>query len=194
MAEYTQFINDEQWQKLKPLLPKSKASPKGGRPPADNRKSLKAFSGYSEQGHDGRISQRDILAHQHVDDDYGYGKNKVVWLDVWPKSALDSYRTFCNRPLPHTAGKNKKKLPEHDKRQGNREKKMYIVHVFVQVKPGQEAAFKAAAIENASNSVNEPGIARFDVVQKLEDPTNSSLLRCTEHRMIRPNTKKPPII
>ncbi len=43
---------------------------------------------------------------------------------------------------------------------------MFIVHVFVDVKPGSEAAFKAASIENASNSVKEPGIARFDVLEQ----------------------------
>jgi len=47
---------------------------------------------------------------------------------------------------------------------------MLIVHVFVEVKPGQEKAFKAATIVNASNSVKEPGIARFDVVQDLDEP------------------------
>ena len=53
---------------------------------------------------------------------------------------------------------------------------MYIVHVFVHVKPDQVEAFKAATLENARNSVQEPGIARFDVVQELEDPTRFALL------------------
>ena len=43
MAEYTQFINDEQWKKLEPLLPKPKQNPKGGRPPADNREVLEGI-------------------------------------------------------------------------------------------------------------------------------------------------------
>ena len=53
---------------------------------------------------------------------------------------------------------------------------MFIVHVFVDVKPGDEEAFKAASVENATNSVQEPGIARFDVVQDLEDPTQFVLV------------------
>ena len=43
---------------------------------------------------------------------------------------------------------------------------MFIVHVFVHVKPDDVEAFKKATIENAHNSVQEPGIARFDVVQQ----------------------------
>ena len=47
---------------------------------------------------------------------------------------------------------------------------MLIVHVFVYVKPDQVEAFKEASLENARNSVKEPGIARFDVIQQQDDP------------------------
>ena len=53
---------------------------------------------------------------------------------------------------------------------------MFIVHVFVHVKPDQVEAFKAATMENARNSVQEPGIARFDVIQQQDDPTRFVLL------------------
>ena len=53
---------------------------------------------------------------------------------------------------------------------------MYIVHVFVHVKPEHLEAFKAATIENAQNSVKEPGIARFDVAQQSDDPTKFVLV------------------
>ena len=43
---------------------------------------------------------------------------------------------------------------------------MLVVHVFVHVKEDAVEAFKAATVENARNSVQEPGIARFDVVQQ----------------------------
>ena len=36
---------------------------------------------------------------------------------------------------------------------------------------GRFAAFKAATLENARNSVREPGIARFDFIQQADDPT-----------------------
>lgn len=53
---------------------------------------------------------------------------------------------------------------------------MLIVHVHVRVKPESVEAFRAATIENASNSVKEPGIARFDVVQQRDDLTRFVLV------------------
>ena len=53
---------------------------------------------------------------------------------------------------------------------------MLIVHVQVHVKPEHIEAFKRATMENASNSVREPGIARFDVVQQADDPTRFVLV------------------
>ena len=44
---------------------------------------------------------------------------------------------------------------------------MNIVHVQVRVKPESIEAFRQATIENARQSVKEPGIARFDVLQDL---------------------------
>ena len=53
---------------------------------------------------------------------------------------------------------------------------MQIVLVHVHVKPEFIEAFKQASIDNASNSVKEPGIARFDVIQQAEDPTKFTLV------------------
>ena len=53
---------------------------------------------------------------------------------------------------------------------------MLIVHVFVHVKLEYVEAFKAASIENAQHSVQEPGIARFDVIQQADDPTKFVLV------------------
>jgi len=53
---------------------------------------------------------------------------------------------------------------------------MLIVHVHVHVKPECLDAFKAATVENARQSVQEPGIARFDVVQQPDDPTRFVLV------------------
>jgi quinol monooxygenase YgiN len=53
---------------------------------------------------------------------------------------------------------------------------MLIVHVNVQVKPESVEEFKAATVENAKNSVQEPGVARFDVIQSHEDPTRFVLV------------------
>ena len=53
---------------------------------------------------------------------------------------------------------------------------MYIAHVFVHVKENQVEAFKTATVENAQNSLKEPGIARFDVIQQQDDPTRFVLV------------------
>jgi autoinducer 2-degrading protein len=53
---------------------------------------------------------------------------------------------------------------------------MHILHVSLQVKPEHIEAFKEATIENASNSVKEPGAVRFDVVQQQDDPTRFVLV------------------
>jgi autoinducer 2-degrading protein len=53
---------------------------------------------------------------------------------------------------------------------------MLVVHVDVHVKPESVAAFKEAIMENARQSVREPGIARFDVVQQQDDPTRFVLV------------------
>ena len=53
---------------------------------------------------------------------------------------------------------------------------MLVVQVFVHVLPEQVAAFKAATLDNATNSVLEPGIARFDVLQHADDSTRFTLI------------------
>jgi len=53
---------------------------------------------------------------------------------------------------------------------------MLIVHVFAHVKPDQVKAFEKATIENARNSVREPGVARFDVIRQQDDPTRFVLV------------------
>jgi quinol monooxygenase YgiN len=53
---------------------------------------------------------------------------------------------------------------------------MHIVQVFVRVKPDCIDAFRAASLENARNSVKEPGIARFDVLLQQDDPTRFALV------------------
>ena len=53
---------------------------------------------------------------------------------------------------------------------------MLIVHVFVHVKTDEIEAFRQATLENARNSVQEPGIARFDIIQQRDDPTRFVLV------------------
>lgn len=53
---------------------------------------------------------------------------------------------------------------------------MLVVHVQVRVKSEAIEAFKAATLANARASVQEAGIARFDVVQQADDPTRFVLV------------------
>jgi (4S)-4-hydroxy-5-phosphonooxypentane-2,3-dione isomerase len=53
---------------------------------------------------------------------------------------------------------------------------MLIVQVYIQVKRAYMDAFKQATIENASLSIKEPGIARFDFIQQADDPTRFILV------------------
>jgi autoinducer 2-degrading protein len=53
---------------------------------------------------------------------------------------------------------------------------MYIVLVHIHVKPEFIEAFKVASLENASNSLHESGIARFEVIQQTDDPAHFELI------------------
>ena len=53
---------------------------------------------------------------------------------------------------------------------------MYLLHVQICVKPECLGAFQAATLANARASLQEPGIARFDVIQRQDDPTRFMLL------------------
>jgi (4S)-4-hydroxy-5-phosphonooxypentane-2,3-dione isomerase len=53
---------------------------------------------------------------------------------------------------------------------------LVIVHIDVHVKPDGVDAFVRATRENAAHSLEEPGVARFDVAQDAGDPTRFVLV------------------
>ncbi len=53
---------------------------------------------------------------------------------------------------------------------------MLIVHVYARVQPECVEAFRQASLENARASVEEPGVARFDVLQQTDDPARFVLV------------------
>ena len=53
---------------------------------------------------------------------------------------------------------------------------MIVVHVHVRVKPECVDTFRQATTENAAQSIREPGIVRFDVIQQEDDPTRFVLI------------------
>jgi autoinducer 2-degrading protein len=53
---------------------------------------------------------------------------------------------------------------------------MIIVHVYMHAREEMINAFKEANIKNAKNSIKEPGILRFDVLQQEDDPSRFLLV------------------
>ncbi len=53
---------------------------------------------------------------------------------------------------------------------------LVVVHVHVHVKPEAVDAFRRATLANAEQSLLEPGVVRFDVIQDAEDPTRFVLV------------------
>jgi len=53
---------------------------------------------------------------------------------------------------------------------------LHVVFVHVRVQPHLVDEFRLATLANASESVNEPGVARFDVVQETDTPTRFVLI------------------
>ena len=53
---------------------------------------------------------------------------------------------------------------------------MYILQVYLRVKPEKVEAFKAATLENVHHSLQEVGIAAFDFLQQADDPHRFELI------------------
>jgi quinol monooxygenase YgiN len=53
---------------------------------------------------------------------------------------------------------------------------MHVIHVHVHVQADAVEAFRQATLVNAEQSLKEPGVARFDVVQQKDDPTRFVLV------------------
>jgi quinol monooxygenase YgiN len=53
---------------------------------------------------------------------------------------------------------------------------MHVIHVHVHVRPEGVEAFREASLTNAKDSLREPGVARFDVIQQQDDVTRFILV------------------
>ena len=53
---------------------------------------------------------------------------------------------------------------------------LHVVLVHVRVHPHLVEEFRVATLANAFESVKEPGVARFDAVQEIDDPTRFVLI------------------
>ena len=52
---------------------------------------------------------------------------------------------------------------------------MYVVCIHVHVKPENREDFIRASLENARNTIQEPGSLRFDVIEQIDDPNRFML-------------------
>jgi transposase len=104
MAEKTRFLNDEQWNKVEPLLPKPKLRPRGGRPPADNRQVLEGILWILRTG-----ARWEDLPKRYPSSSTCWRRLKLweemgIWLDIWraflaqldAKGALDWQEAFID--------------------------------------------------------------------------------------------------
>jgi len=69
---------------------------------------------------------------------------------------------------------------------------MLVVQVFVQVVPQHVAAFEAATEANAAALRKEPGVARFDLVRRLDDPTRYALVEVYDDEAAADAHKQTP--
>ncbi len=67
---------------------------------------------------------------------------------------------------------------------------IFQFHHFI--KPDCVEAYRAAILENAEETLKEPGILRFDVYQDKEDPTHFSLLEIYQDQAAREFHLKTP--
>jgi len=58
---------------------------------------------------------------------------------------------------------------------------MHIVLVHIHVRPDAIEPFLQATIDNARHSLQETGVARFDVLQSVEDPARITLVEVYRH-------------
>ena len=59
---------------------------------------------------------------------------------------------------------------------------MHIFTCYIHVKPECIEPFRRATIQNAAASRQEPGIARFDVIQQADDPSRFVLVEVYRNR------------
>ncbi|MHB1252960.1 MAG: putative quinol monooxygenase [Candidatus Humimicrobiaceae bacterium] len=67
---------------------------------------------------------------------------------------------------------------------------MIIVNVYFNVREEMIDAFMEATIKNARNSINEPGILRFEILQQEDDPSRFLAMEIFKSEKARLEHKK----
>lgn len=88
MAKNTRFLNDDQWQKIEPLLPKAKAG-RVGRPQADNRQVLEGILWILKTGAPWKDLPNRYPSPSTCWRRLRLWEDEGVWLDVWRKFLAD---------------------------------------------------------------------------------------------------------
>ncbi|MEZ4667783.1 MAG: antibiotic biosynthesis monooxygenase [Anaerolineae bacterium] len=69
---------------------------------------------------------------------------------------------------------------------------MIVMLVHIHVKADNIDEFVAATKENAQNSVKEPGVIRFDVIQQSDDPTHFTLIEVFKDQDAQQSHRETP--
>lgn len=104
MAKKEQFVTDEQWKKIEPLLPKYKPSPKGGRRPKDNRDVFEGIVWVLRSGARWKDLPKQYPSPSTCWRRLQQWEEQGVWLKIWRKflselderSQLDWEETFAD--------------------------------------------------------------------------------------------------
>jgi transposase len=89
MARGTQYLTDDQWEKLEPFLPQLMPGPQGGRPWADNRMALEGILWILRTGARWKDLPERYPSASTCWRRLKLWEEKGVWLDVWRKYLAD---------------------------------------------------------------------------------------------------------
>jgi transposase len=85
MAENTRFLNDMQWSKIEPLLPKAKPSRRGGRPRVDDRHVIEGILWVLKTGARWRDLPKRYPSPATCWRRLSQWEDKGIWLKIWRK-------------------------------------------------------------------------------------------------------------
>lgn len=83
MARTTQYLQDEQWKRIEPLLPKNKKGKKGGRPWADNRQVIEGILWVLKSGARWRDLPERYPSPSTCWRRLKYWEDLGVWVEIW---------------------------------------------------------------------------------------------------------------
>ena len=83
MARYGRLLTDAQWEKIRPLLPQRRPRPRGGRPPAHDRKALEGILWILRSGARGQDLREEFPSPSTCWRRLRDWEEQDVWLRIW---------------------------------------------------------------------------------------------------------------